>query len=992
MSSEDECERYYLDPNHIPSLLVQAEGGGTGSEDEALEDSTLSRSPARDPRPLPTAYLARFSNSPHLFNIWRDQTPGRPAPENVSQGEGELKGRVDRCGECSQCAVQEDWGIIPAISTETVWRFAPACLQWTHESATAYQRFHLDHAIFQEDVSAANGAEGYPPMRTRPFTKDTAPSRPADTQPPNGRGVADGGIAGILTTPLAVPIQNRLYAHTSTPRVESPNRFNRSLSGNIRSKLASVVFGRLNKSLPTPAPLPFNSRLNNLSTIHRADGARYQDGPQVAAPKTTIGMEWLNHPETQAFLAGIGLTRNEFVEVDSARGLESADQEALEHDEETVPAAARPAPDRTYIVLSDAERLEQEWLEARAREDLDATNRETERIAAAARRREESVAMMAAQMEGDSVRRQNRRTGWEDPLLEVSHGLSPDGLHLQMRPVPATTKHPELGAHLHQTTPHRFGRPADRRRVVFGDPLSYVLDDGAEHDDGYSYVNLGRGRSNSPDRSQARRSHSPRGSRNPPAGTDWAGGYEQPGRYNSYSGIRVYPGQEPGIRVYPGQGDPGDGDESDSEDEFRRSEGPGRGWRPGGRRGPYGPPGPGARGGAGPPGPPGPPGPRGPTGTGPPSGDPDPNNPGSLGGSCNSGDPWKDTLMQLANSMSYLMNNQSQNRQGGGFMRSPPWRFNRMEVGPDGAVSTLNYHTWKQRIQAMIKDLSINEATALNVLQNDPHIVPPKYRGLLSYCETLDQCFNRLEQVFPDLQTTLYQLKEALFRHPSADNNQAIVTRCDELIGSLELLTRIHPTNRLTRTEALACLSGIGGGEITAAITTIVQTFDRKHRERGLTYEQLLHAYLTSVRRCRLDLICARQLSSRREAPASVHLLSAVTRPKKANLAGPPSSRELAAATTKTTRSQCPLCQKAHLIWFCPELYQVREGKKTLPTSICPLCLRTRGEGQHPLRCFEFIRRTDGKTGSSLCPGGGGHRRIHHRVCTVCKGKRQPVA
>ena len=261
----------------------------------------------------------------------------------------------------------------------------------------------------------------------------------------------------------------------------------------------------------------------------------------------------------------------------------------------------------------------------------------------------------------------------------------------------------------------------------------------------------------------------------------------------------------------------------------------------------------------------------------------------------------------------------------------------------------------------------------------------------MSFCRTLPQCFNRLELVFPDLQTTLYQLKEALFRPPCADNSPAIVSRCDELIGSLELLTRVHPENRLTRVEALATLAGVGGGEVTAAITHIVQTFDQQHREEGFTYEQLLHAYLVRVRKTRLDLICARQLS-KREAPTSVHLLTSVVRPKKANLAGPPSSKELAAATTKTRSVQCPLCQSNHQIWFCPELKQVQEGKRTLPAPICPLCLRTRGEGQqHPLKCFEFIRRSDGKAGSSLCLGGG-HRRMHYKACSVCKGKKQLVA
>ena len=318
-------------------------------------------------------------------------------------------------------------------------------------------------------------------------------------------------------------------------------------------------------------------------------------------------------------------------------------------------------------------------------------------------------------------------------------------------------------------------------------------------------------------------------------------------------------------------------------------------------------------------------------------------------------------------------------------MRSPPWRFNRMTVGPDGNVSTLDYHTWKQRIQDMIRNLNIPEAIALNVLQNDPNIIPTKYRNLLGYCQSLRQCFNRLEQVFPDLQTTLYQLKETLFRPPCADNSPAIVSRCDELLGGLELLVRIHPQNRLTRMEALAILSGIGGGEVTASITGILQAFDRWHNAGYGTYEQLLHNHLTCVRKTRLDLMCARQLV-KREPPMSVHLLYNADRPRKHNLIGPPSSGGLTAAPTKKS---CPLCQQSHVIWFCPELKQVQEGKRALPAPLCKFCLRHREGRLHPLRCFEFPKK-DGKVGSVLCTGVG-HRNVHYRICIHCKGKRNPI-
>ena len=272
----------------------------------------------------------------------------------------------------------------------------------------------------------------------------------------------------------------------------------------------------------------------------------------------------------------------------------------------------------------------------------------------------------------------------------------------------------------------------------------------------------------------------------------------------------------------------------------------------------------------------------------------------------------------------------------------------------------------------------------------------------MSFCTTLSQVFTRLEQVFPHLETTQKQLVDNLIRPPCAGNNQAIVDRSDELLSSLELLVRVHPTHRLNRTETLACLSGLG--EITASLTLVIEKFDEKMESAQTTYETLLHDHFMKVRKTRLDLISAQQLYNKQPA-SSVHLFSSASNLPKRNGREKgkgrsfPQPRQVvgASAPSKNTKSlapplpgrqnwlagpKCYNCEGEHTLMECPDLEPFKKGLKSLPLDKCRLCLKDRSKSAtHPEKCFEYKRGN--RTISTVCEKPG-HARVHRAICKQC--------
>ena len=228
------------------------------------------------------------------------------------------------------------------------------------------------------------------------------------------------------------------------------------------------------------------------------------------------------------------------------------------------------------------------------------------------------------------------------------------------------------------------------------------------------------------------------------------------------------------------------------------------------------------------------------------------------------------SFRELARSLQALVVNQAPRSQIQ--VRSPPWKFPKLESDERGRVSAMSFHGWRQRVDQMIQQLGISEAIAVNLLTTDPTLIPPPYRKQLQFCETMAHIWGKLTEVFPHKETTLISLKNAVIARPqSGSGHDCIVRRCDETLGALELLTRTHPEHRLSRSEAIACLSSLGGVEVSSGATSILDMFDKGHTD-GDSYENLLYKFFTKTRKARLDLSSSASIHQQRLPPPTPHL------------------------------------------------------------------------------------------------------------------------
>ena len=1017
----DEYLEVQSEGDHTSILILAADRDEDhGSDEDVVADDT----------PRGTSFLSRFAGSPHLFKGSKNKvTPS-------SETEAVLKTAIDRCGECTPCMTKScrGLGVQPCTACQrhhTCWSRLP-CVGWTRPEAARYTAHHkFKREAYEQGLLqvAAQEQEALDrdrnPSRTLPFGEvqfqpfhdvaaltvttcaaptsltvttcaaSTAPSTLQDHQAGSVRTPGVGAVSTSLVTALPAP----KLSMTGLPRRSTSlsSHLFRPFQGAL-PPLASLIIpgGRASRPRHTDPQMNTAARDTADVIVDGATGLDRRSDLQRVEHWETLGLadSDLQGQEALAQILGplSGLhdasdsTQRMRERLSALRGGPSVRVQEFPGKENQRPDGVVLAPVRAGArhplgelrlageggVMDWTDEEQQALFGEQLSNQLYADLGEARAVNM---RQGERIREVEEELEGARARGASYFQTWTDehprpqqwpsgvpynpsnlevyqeilargavaqplsnPHLEQPGGetqdlpsLTPDGLGLQLSQIQDNPALGELGVDLGLFTPitPRLQETPPGRGVRFQNPRAST-----PREDGGS-ARWAEGGFNASSQTNSGRA---------------GGGFNASSQTNSGragGGFNAHPQTASG-----GAGGGGGGPDPPG--------GPHR--RPAGE-------------GRGPPGPPG--GPPDPSGQG------GPGCPDSEGNS----DELRDTLLQLAGSMQYMAANQGQHHHGSQ-VRAPAVRFNRMIASPDGTVSAIGYHTWKDQLVNMITDLRINEPIVINILQNDPNIIPHKYRSQLGFCHTLEQIFNRLEQVFPHKETTLYKLKEALFRPACQDNSQAIVSRCDELIANLELLVRVHPLNRLTRVEALATLAGIGGAEVTGGITSIVERFDQRHAE-GVTYEGLLHEYLSRTRKTRLDLICAGQLC-RKEAPTTVHLLAAPAATgrgsgERNNSSAAPSAKEVIEASSKrigdTLCSACPVCNDRHTIWFCPNLHLVKTGKKPLPVDLCDLCLKSKVTG-HPVNCFEY-RRKDGKKGSCLCVRDG-HPKIHWKICSKC--------
>jgi hypothetical protein len=345
-------------------------------------------------------------------------------------------------------------------------------------------------------------------------------------------------------------------------------------------------------------------------------------------------------------------------------------------------------------------------------------------------------------------------------------------------------------------------------------------------------------------------------------------------------------------------------------------------------------------------------------------------------------------MTELTKAMVLIAKN-SQSKPG---TRSPPWQFSRMEVGPENKPTALGYHLFKTRVQQTIERLNIQEEIALNVLQSDGRVLPNKYRLQLAHCDTLEQVWRRLDEIFPHVETSKMEIMDSLVRRPHCANTpEAYVTHCDALLSALELKIRIHKQHFMDRTETMAVIGGMTGLDVSSIMERVDTATDR-----GESYERILYDFLHRTRKSKLDMMIAAGLYKPGKTPVVSHLgySGQEKPPRQQGKMGKKPPRQDQTPVPQTTPAPqttegkvCVFCgQMGHSIRACQLIWDIRVGKGTLPKNRCPRCLYLIHPGvPHKPDCHMFFSNKLNKKRSLLC-GLPAHKAYeqNYKICRGC--------
>ena len=293
-----------------------------------------------------------------------------------------------------------------------------------------------------------------------------------------------------------------------------------------------------------------------------------------------------------------------------------------------------------------------------------------------------------------------------------------------------------------------------------------------------------------------------------------------------------------------------------------------------------------------------------------------------------------------------------------------------------GEVSTKSYYLWKCSLATALQNHSLDPKAILLLYSTNEKLLPVEWQSIFASSSTLKEAICGLDLLFPPLSSVHPEIVRSMTNLPvlNSPSEKTKVFRISTLLRSLEQLIKLFgrdPSKDLSRQETMVIIYGLSStNESRAELVTEIGEMDGARR-RGVLYAHSLRNYLLRSRMILTDVIAAVQIVGRTEGgDGKVKSAAAQHRQQEKGKEG---KKDIT----------CLLCPKAHATFACKEqLALVQSGQRTLPASICRICLRETGE-KHPKVCGEKRYQKDGvyQIINFRCIKGCG---INHRLCS-CK-------
>ena len=304
-------------------------------------------------------------------------------------------------------------------------------------------------------------------------------------------------------------------------------------------------------------------------------------------------------------------------------------------------------------------------------------------------------------------------------------------------------------------------------------------------------------------------------------------------------------------------------------------------------------------------------------------------------------------------------------------------------------ISGTKYHLWKKRFNQQIVTFGLEPEQVYNMLiDNSLNLIPHDWREEIKFCTTLNDIFTTLDNLNEAIELTLPTLLRNLLNIPMApEGTQFVIERTSHLLKSLDELHSLHPHHKLQYHEVLKILHNLNCPSVKNIIYELVTQWQTN--QQSVTLENSLHKYLQTLRKSSIDLLAALKRSGTR-IPQNTQLGITSGHPKspqnysphtpKTEFKGGHYNRKL----QKHIAGHCGVCESEHMENFsnCPELEEIKTGRKELPNSLCSKCIKPKlSSNEQHINCNIYTFKNTGKTVNCLCSI---HKYTHYKICRKC--------
>ena len=304
-------------------------------------------------------------------------------------------------------------------------------------------------------------------------------------------------------------------------------------------------------------------------------------------------------------------------------------------------------------------------------------------------------------------------------------------------------------------------------------------------------------------------------------------------------------------------------------------------------------------------------------------------------------------------------------------------------------ISGTKYHLWKKRFNQQIVTFGLEPEQVYNMLiDNSLNLIPHDWREEIKFCTTLNDIFTTLDNLNEAIELTLPTLLHNLLKIPIApEGTQFVIERTSHLLKSLDELHSLHPHHKLQYHEVLKILHNLNCPSVKNIIYELVTQWQTN--QQSVTLEKSLHIYLQTLRKSSIDLLAALKRSGTR-IPQNTQLGITSGHPKspqnysphtpKTEFKGGHYNRKL----QKHIAGHCGVCESEHMENFsnCPELEEIKTGRKELPNSLCSKCIKPKlSSNEQHINCNIYTFKNTGKTVNCLCSI---HKYTHYKICRRC--------